>query len=112
MVRGARDSSGVNAMPATYIILIIGAVGGLLTIVGGIIVRVIEARMAAIKTELALVSGKTDVIHGLVNSAATRDAGIIAARDATIIALTKSLTDAQNTAKLLAQQAGPTKGTS
>ena len=95
-------------MEATDIILIIGAVGGLVTIIGGVVVRIIDARLASVKTELTAVASKTDVILGHVNSAATRDAGIILAKDGQI-RLQQQLIDEQKQAAALLAQAATTK---
>lgn len=59
----------------------------------------------------AITAWKVQAIQHSVNSAASAQVAKIDAKDAIIVALTKNLTDAQETAKLLAQNAGPVKGT-
>ena len=100
-------------MNTTDIILIIGAVGTLVGVIGGVIVKIIEAKMnrtlIPVKEQMAVVATKTDVILGHVNSAATRDAGIIAAKDVQIRLQQQIIDEQKQTAALLAQAATTTK---
>lgn len=88
-------------MDNSQIITLIAALGGLVTIIGGVIVNIVVALRTSAKAEE--ISAKSDVIIGHVNSAST-------IASAKIDALTKEVADLKavaatnkETASLLAQ---------
>ena len=70
-----------------------------------IIIGVLTTSIVTVITAL-----KVKAIEHSVNSAASAQVAKVDALVATVAALTKSLADEKETAKLLAQQAGPVKG--
>ena len=62
-----------------------------------------RADTAALSVQLALLQGQTNVIEGHVNSAATRNAAIIAAQEQQLGMLRDQIADLKQTALLLAQ---------
>lgn len=90
-------------MTAAEIITVIAAVGGLVTVIGGVIVNIVSAMRKESKEALASIDKKTDAITVKVDGAASKSVDKIEALQTEMAQLRTMLADSKQTAAVLAQ---------
>lgn len=91
-------------MSAAEIITIIAAVGGLVTILGGVIVNIVSAMRQESKAALDKIEAKTEVIAGRVDGAATASVAKIEGLQKEMALLRETVADQKQVAAVLAAQ--------